>query len=74
MRSFLSSGFGRGEREGDEGMRERAGDMSQKRGGNAAKMKFASGAVTTDYPRYISLLISWRDYSTDAVARQRGQR
>ena len=53
MRSFLSSGFGRGGRGGDEGLRERAGDMSQKRGGNAAKMKFTSGAVTTDYRVFV---------------------
>ena len=36
----------RGGRGGDEGLRERAGDMSQTRGGNAAKMKFASGLTT----------------------------
>ena len=35
--SFLSSGFGRGERCGGEGLRERAADMSQKRGGDEAK-------------------------------------
>ena len=40
---LVSGGGGRG---GDEGLRERAGDMSQKRGGNAAKMKFASGLTT----------------------------
>jgi len=43
---FLLADFGRDERGGDEGLRERAGDMSQKRGGNAAKMKFASGLTT----------------------------
>ena len=35
--------FWRGGGGGDEGRREHAGDMSQKRGGNVAKMKFAPG-------------------------------
>ena len=48
MRSFLVAGFGRGGREGDEGRREHAADMMQKRGGNAAKMKFAPGSDPSD--------------------------
>ena len=40
---------GGAEEAGMKGWSERAADMSQKRGGNAAKMKFASGSVPTDF-------------------------
>ena len=39
---------GGAEETGVKGWREHAGDMSQKRGGNAAEMKFASGPGPSD--------------------------
>ena len=44
MRMFLVAGFGRGGKEVDEGLRERAADMLQKHGGIAAKNEVRSGA------------------------------
>ena len=66
------AGFGRGERRGDEGLREHAADIVAKQCAIAAKMKFAPGPGPSDFFRLVAGEVEWMRLFLSAGFRRGG--